>query len=322
MSGFRLATVCGLAITLAMGGAPRSVVAQSAQQRSAFCVAAGGIASACAAGAVAVRQAAAQIGLMASPGAEIPGEGSTLGRRLGGMPRVAAWVRGGVQSVGLPKQDQPTSPEDESSLAPAFQLGLGLGLFDGFQLLPTVGGLLSLDVVAHASFLSLGGKSGFGDRVDVVSVGARVGLLRESFTLPGVSVSAARRISGSYRVGDIAAGDSIEVLGDPSYTSVRVTVSKDLFAFGVLAGVGWDDFSADTQIIANDALGGAVLAEGGLDDSRTLYFASVTKQLGVLAWMTLEGGWARGFGPVGGYRGGFDPGGSTVFGSVALLLKL
>jgi hypothetical protein len=259
---------------------------------------------------------------MAGPGAEIPGEGSTLGRRLGGMPRVAAWVRGGVQQVGVPDQARPNGSDDLSSWTPSLQAGLGLGVFDGIQLLPTVGGFLSVDVIGNASFLFLGGRSGFADRVDVVSFGARVGLLRESFTLPGVSVSVARRLSGNVRVGDVAAGDSIEVIADPSVTALRVTVSKDLYAFGVLAGMGWDDFSSDTQLIVADALGGAVLAEGGLDGHRTLYFASLTRQLGILAWITVEGGWARGFDPVAGYSGGFDSSRSSLYGSASLLLKL
>lgn len=296
--------------------------AQSAGERAAACAAVGGIASSCAAAGVAVRHAVAQVGLMASPGAEIPGEGSTLGRRLGGMPRVAAWVRGGLQPVHVPDQAEPNGPGAASSWAPSVQGGLGLGVFDGFQILPTVGGFLSVDVVGHASFLFLGGRSGFLDRVDVLSFGARVGLLRESFTLPGVSVSLARRLSGNLHVGDIAAGDSVEVVADPSVTALRVTVSKDLYAFGALVGVGWDDFSAGTQWVVRDASGGAVLSGGGLDDRRTLYFASVTKQLGILAWMTLEGGWATGFEPLAGYSGGFDPSGSALFGSVAVLLKL
>lgn len=299
-----------------------SVAAQTPAERSASCASAGGDAAACAAGVVAARQVAAQIGLMASPGSEIPGEGSTLGRRLGGMPRVAAWVRGGMNPFGYPAPADPNDAEDASTWTPSLQIGLGLGLFDGFQLLPTMGGFLSLDVVGQASFLYLSEGAGFADHVNVYSLAARVGLLRESFTLPGVTVSLARRFSGVAELGSVAGGDQLELLADPSVNSLRVTVSKDLFAFGVLAGVGWDGFSSDTALRVTDGASGSALSQGDIEASRKLYFASVTKQLGILAWLTIEGGWAGGLDPVTGYSGGFDPEGSTLFGSVSILLKL
>lgn len=298
------------------------LTAQTPEERSAACVGVGGDAVGCGAAAVSASRILTHVALMASPGAEIPGEGSTLGRRLGGMPRVAAWVRGAVQPFGLPDRADPAGDEETSAWSPTLQAGLGLGVFDGFRLLPTVGGFLSLDLVGHASFLFLPGGDGFADRVDVLSFGARLGLLQESFTLPGVSLSLTRRLSGDVEFGDMGAGDAFEVLVDPSVTSVRLTVSKDLFALGVLAGVGWDDASGDTQLGVPDGVGGAFLTEDGLDMQRTVYFGSVTKQLGILAWLTIEGGWGEGFDPIAGYSGGFDPSESSLFGSASLLLKL
>lgn len=303
--------------------APFGTAAQTADSLAVRCAVAGGDIATCAAAAVGARAVVARVGLMAGPGAEIPGEGSTLGRRLGGMPRMAAWVRGGVQSVGVPDPADRTNPGESSSWTPAVQAGLGFGVFDGFRVLPTVGGLLSLDVVGHASFLFLSDGSGFDGRVDVLSFGARVGILQESFTLPGVSVSLARRFSGDLRWGDSAAGDAVEVGLDPSVTSLRITASKDLFAFGVLAGLGWDDFSSNADMRVWDGLGGVATASGSIDGRRRVYFASLSRQLGILAWLTVEGGWADGFDPVGGYTGtGFNPESSSLFGSVSVLLKL
>ena len=302
---------------------PSAATSQTAEDLSATCGAAGGDAAMCAAAAVGARAVVARVGLMAGPGSEIPGEGSTLGRRLGGMPRIAAWVRGGLQPVGVPDPTDPNGPQEASSWTPQLQAGLGFGVFDGFRLLPTVGGFLSLDVMGHASFLFLSDASGFDGRVDVWSFGARVGILRESFTLPGVSVSVARRFSGDVRLGDSGVGDPTEVLLDPSVTSVRATASKDLFAFGVLVGFGWDDFSSRADLRVADGLGGVASATGSIDGLRRLYFASVSSQLGVLAWLTVEGGWADGFDPVAGYTGtGFDPQSRSLFGSVSILLKL
>lgn len=311
----------GLVLALSAVWAP-ALAAQSPAERAASCVSAGGDPALCAAGVVSARQVAGQIGLMAGPGSEIPGEGSTLGRRLGGMPRVAAWVRAGIHPFGVPAPVDPNGPDDQSTWTPSVQAGLGLGVFDGFQLLPTVGGVLSLDVVGQASFLFLSGGSDFDGHASVVSVGGRVGLLRESFTLPGVSVSVVQRFSGVVGLGETTGGDAVELLTDPSVRSLRVTVSKDLFALGVLAGVGWDDIASDTALRVSDGGAGSALSDGSLDASRKLYFVSVTKQLGVLTWMTVEGGWATGFDTLAGYTGGFDPEGSTRFVSVSLLLKL
>lgn len=314
-------TLLALYVAWSAAWAP-ALTAQTPAERAATCVSAGGDPALCAAGVVSARQVAGQIGLMSGPGSEIPGEGSTLGRRLGGMPRIAAWVRTGVYPFSVPAPGDPTGSEDQSTWTPAVQAGLGFGVFEGFQLLPTVGGLLSLDVVGDASFLFLSGGSGFDGRATVLSVAGRIGLLRESFTLPGVSVSVARRFSSVVGLGDTAAGDAVGLLADPSVTSLRVTVSKDLFALGVMAGLGWDDFSSSTALRVSDGGTGSMFSDGSLEASRTLYFASVTKQLGVLAWMTVEGGWATGFDALTGYSGGFDPDGSTRYVSAALLLKL
>jgi hypothetical protein len=311
---------CALAAVLCL---PAGLLAQSPETLASTCATAGGDPATCAAAAVAAQAVVGHVGLLAGQGSELPGEGSTLGRRLGGMPRVAAWVRGGARPVGVPDPSDPNGSDEASAWTPNVQAGLGLGLFDGFHLMPTVGGFLSLDVFGQASFLFFSDGSGFGGRVSVYSVGARVGILQESFTLPGVSVSASRRFSGEARLGDSAAGDPLEVLVDPAVTSIRATVSKDLFAFGVLAGLGWDDMSADTELRVTDGTTGVVPVSGSLDGTRRLYFASITKQLGILAWVTLEGGWADGLDPVAGYAGtGYDPETGSMFGSLTLLLKL
>lgn len=318
----RLSRAAGWAL-VASAWLPVGAAGQAADTLSARCAAAGGDPATCAAAAVSARAVVGHVGLLAGQGSEIPGEGSTLGRRLGGMPRVAAWVRGGVQPVGVPDPPDPNGSDDASAWTPNLQAGLALGLFDGFRLLPTVGGLLSVDVFGHASFLFLSDGSGFDGSARVIAVGGRVGILRESFTLPGVSVSVSRRFSGDVRLGDSASGDPLEVLVDPALTSIRATVSKDLFAIGVLAGMGWDMYSADTRLRVTDGTTGVVPLSGSLDGTRRLYFGSVTRQLGILAWVTVEGGWAEGFDPVSGYAGtGHDPQEGTLFGSVTLLLKL
>jgi hypothetical protein len=267
------------------------------------------------------RDLAADVGLLAGPGSDVPGQVSALGRRLGGTPRFALSLRAGGHSVTVPDLGGGAAGE-RSAFVPAVHAGLGLGLFDGFALLPTVGGVLALDLMGQASFLFFPGSQGFDGRVDVFSVGARVGLLRESFTLPGVTLSLSRRFSGSLRLGDTGAGDAGQALIDPAVNSVRATVGKDLFAFGVLAGVGWDDFSSRIDVRVSDGAGGLTDGGGRVEGSRRLYFLGFSKQIGVLSWISAEAGWARGFDPVS-LGGASSPDrGSTLFGSLALLFKL
>jgi hypothetical protein len=198
-----------------------------------------GLAETCREGALALQAGHAAVGVVAAGGAQITGAASTLGRRFGGMPRLSLGLRGGVAFVGTPDVERGLTSGGGSSPAFATQLTLAAGLLDGFSLAPTVGGILSLDAFATASALFLPGARGFDGSVGAWGVGLSLGVLRESFTLPGVTVSLARRNVGEVRLGDRAAGDRLQVDLDPAVTSARALVGKDLLALGVLAGVGW-----------------------------------------------------------------------------------
>jgi hypothetical protein len=301
--------------------APGGGSAQTAEALAGRCAAAGGDATLCARAAGAGRDLAAYVGVLAGPGAELSGQASTLGRRLGGTPRFAAALRAGGVSVTTPSLASPTGA-DASSFVPSAQATLALGLFDGIQLLPTVGGLLSFDVIGSASFLFFSDSDGFDGRAQVYSVGARVGILRESFTLPAVTVSASRRFAGQAQLGDVGASDQAQVRLDPTVTSLRATVGKDLFAFGLLAGVGWDDVSSETTARAGNGVGGFTAHTATLEGSRWSYFGGLSKQVGVLAWISAEVGWTHGFDPVSAGAGASPDVGRTFFGSAALVLKL
>jgi len=312
-----------LASGFVFGSAPARLVAQSAQTLATTCQAqAGGDPTMCARAVGAGRDLAGDIALLAGSGGEIPGQASTLGRRIGGSPRFAPWIRAAVQQVVVGDLTAAAASAEPSFLVPSLQGGLGLGLFDGLNLLPTVGGFLSLDVVGQASFLFFPSGKGFDGRVDALSIGARVGILRESFTLPGVTLSVSRRLSGSLQLGDTGAGDAGEVALDPGITSLRATVGKDLFAFGVLLGVGWDDFSAETTVRVTDGAAGFASASSSIDASRRLYFLGLSRQLGVLSWISLEAGWAQGLDPVAIGTSASPDRGSVLFGSLSLLFKI
>ena len=125
-------------------------------------------------------------------GAELSGSSSTIGRRLGRSPRISMDLRFRLARFGMPDMlDGGTGVAAENSVMVYGLTGsITVGLLDGFSVAPTVGGMLALDLLASGSLLFLGESDGFVDNGGVLSVGGRLGILRESFTLPGVTVSA------------------------------------------------------------------------------------------------------------------------------------
>ena len=315
----RHACLLGLALVV---WAPGELGAQTAQELASQCETAGGDASQCARSAGAARDLVGYIGLLAGPGAALSGQSSTLGMRLGGTPRFAVSIRASGVSVVVPDLSDGMGVAERSDFVPAAEATLALGVFEGFGVLPTVGGILSLDLVGSGSFLVFP-DVGFDGRLTVVSVGARVGVLRESFTLPAVTVSVMQRFAGELTL-ESTQGTAFSWLGvDPSaMTSLRATVGKDLFAFGIMAGVGWDDFSSLATVRTLTTLGTPLIATGSVDASRRTYFGGLSKQLGVLSWFSAELGWVQGFDPVTGGGAASPDTGRTWYGSVALVLKL
>jgi hypothetical protein len=282
----------------------------------------GGEATPCVLAAAAARDLQADVGLLVGAGSEVPGQGSALGRRLGGMPRLAPFVRVGGHAVRASEFADASGASDETPFVPALSAGMGLGIFDGFRLLPTVGGFLSIDLVGQGSVAFFPEAEGFGGRLDALSLGARVGILRESFTLPGVTFSYMRRLGGALRYGDVASGDAAEVEVDPTVDSWRAVISKDLFAFGLLAGLGWDDVSAEATLRVSNGAGAFVSDAAEVGGRRRTYFLGLSRQLGVLSWLSAELGWVKPEGPVSA-AGASSPGrGRTYYGSLAVLVKL
>lgn len=279
----------------------------------------------CREGALAVQAAQGGIGLLAAGGAQVPGASSTIGRRFGGTPRFSGSLRGGLARVSLPDVRSSGGPpfRGRTFTGVGAQASLALGLLDGFSLVPTVGGVLSLDVFGTLGFMILPEGHGFRDNPVTWGVGANVGILRESFTMPGVTVSVARRGVEAVRLGDRDAGDAMEIRVDPSITSLRGVVGKDLLAVGVLGGVGWDRYRSDPTLQVTDPGGSVGVATGdGFTSDRVLFFGGVSLSL-LLLQLSTEIGWARGFEDVPGWPArGHDPGSGSLFLSAAARLTL
>jgi len=313
-----------LLIALAGLALPASAGAQDVESLADACVAGGGEVVRCTELAVTARALQGHLGLSTGLGSEVAGSAGTLGRRLGATPRIALEARAAFAHLALPDLADPGSePSREATfVVPSIRGGITAGVFDGFSLLPTVGGFLSLDLLAHGSVVFLPTSEGFDGKASALTLGARLGILRESFTLPGVSVSFSRRMLGSVAYGSAEGPGGGEVEVDPSVTSVRATVGKDLLAVGLLLGMGWDHYSGSATIRA--ATDGGIVSEGtsSFTSSRRLYFAGAAWNFLVLQ-LSAEAGWAGGFGAVTGYRGApFDPTGGNFYGSMAFRLTI
>jgi hypothetical protein len=256
------------------------------------------------------------IGLATTQGSPVPGSSSTLGRRLGSSPRIAMSLRGSLTRVHMPDARTGQSPSPDLGLTvPAIEGGLALGVLDGVSLLPTVGGFFSLDLIASVGAAALSDDDGFDESVQWFGYGARLGLLRESFTLPGVSASLARRHLTNVGWGDTE--DDAAVAADATVMSFRATVGKDFLAFGILGGWGWERYGGESTIAVRSAnpLQPARADSDDYSSDRTLFFGGLSYTFLVLQ-LAAEGGFATGWSDVPSQTD-YDPTAGTIFGSLS-----
>jgi len=199
------------------------------------------------------------IGLMGSAGGPIPVSPSTAGLRFGSTPRIiadAGLIAASFSHPDLASLRSGGVISDKRSNLVGARAAVVVGVFNGFSPLPTVGGFLSMDAVAGVSLLRLPGGGAFSGGGSLYGAGVRVGLLRESFTLPGVTLSAMHYRGGDIRYGDLdGSGSAVEF--SPRITSFRTTVGKDLLALGVSGGMGRDQYRGQGSISAYSPAGGA-----------------------------------------------------------------
>jgi len=238
----------------------------------------------------------ARVGLGFTGGNPVPGTGSTLGRRIRRVPRVSVAARITGVDTDLPPISSIGSSNEVGFFLPTFNVDAAVGILNGMSLAPTVGGFGSADLLLSYGRSSLPGDDGFEDSPSSWGVGARVGILRESFVVPGVSVSAMYRRIGDIDFGDRALErrDAFFGLSDNSVLSLRGTVGKRLLMLGATAGVGYDKYKSDVEIVLENPDDGDVysLNERVKTDRTTLF--------GNLSWSMLilhisgEVGWQSG----------------------------
>lgn len=279
----------------------------------------------CAVALQALASGAAQVGIVAAGGNPVPGVEGTRGLTLGIIPRTSLSLRVSTGRVRLPDLDR---PEAQRTVAPfALKAGLATHPFEGVR------GLSALDVLLEGGVLT--GTGDGGRTAAVLGAGARLGLLRETFTAPGVALSGMFRHVGPVHLGQgcvnvpgCGVGPDGEVNFGVNDFSARLTVGKRVGPVGLLGGAGWDRFSTTHGFIGYQGTGGFEPTSGTVavdrHDSRWSAFANLSYGLTVGS-LVAEAGWMSGGDAVAGYTppsGGYDPGQGTFFGSIALRVQL
>lgn len=185
--------------------------------------------------------------LAAAGGNPVAGTGSTVGLRTGSSPRVSLVARASGVVAETPRILDQAATGDRRFFLPGLGLDATVGLLEGLTLAPTVGGVLSLDALAGMALVPLPGD--FLERGNLSwALGGRLGLLRESFTLPGVSVSLMYRRLGRVTFGDprLVTSDGF-FQGGLSALSLRAAASKHIYVVDVTAGLGLDRVHSDTR---------------------------------------------------------------------------
>ena len=231
----------------------------------------------------------------AEGGNPLPGTASTLGMRLTSMPR---WSVAGRLTLGwasAPDLANRGGANTQQVIPAAFGVDGTVGVLPGWNPLPTVGGLASVDLLYGASIVpllaadELGGLGGWS-----WGAGARLGLLRESFTLPGVSISGMFRQLRDMQIGD----DDLEntdayINGNVNVLSLRAAASKSILLLNLAGGVGWDRIAGDLDFGYDSGAGATHLTAEGAVMERLTVFGEVSYTLMVLNFV-LGAGWQEG----------------------------
>jgi hypothetical protein len=284
-----------------------------------------------------------QLGVLVAGGNPTLGAASTQGLRFGRVPRISASLKLNASFVRVPdivaagsSGAAPVGTFD--AVAPALAGALSVGVLPGFTLAPGFAGLGSVDLLGSATWLPFrafdieglrGSDVGYG-------LGARFGILRESFSVPGVSVSVMRHHLPRLGFGEpcdpehLAADDprcdapssAGALAADLTNWSTRAVASKRLVGFGLTGGIGYDHYASDLAYAFRHD--GQSFASGDvrLKQDRWSAFGNLSYTL-LIATLGLEAGWQQGSGAVPGYdaaSSSFDPKRGHWFGSAGVRL--
>ncbi|MGH7459110.1 MAG: hypothetical protein ACREKN_08555 [Longimicrobiaceae bacterium] len=301
-----------------------------------------------------------RLGMLIAVGNPALGSTGASGLRLGVIPRLGAtaklnliFVR--VPDVLLEQADGGVQDLNESLGIPLPAVGgdLSVGVFSGINVAPTIGGIGAVDLLGSLTWIPFSALDveGFDEETPdfAYGVGARIGLLGESFTAPGIAVSIMYRRLDQVGFGDICPdeqgapqegvgecandnGDLGEFSFDLTDWSTRATIGKRFLGLGLLAGVGYDRYSSRIDYGFRGNRGDLGLTgaptyrqlDVDLSSERLSAFANLSYTL-LFGSIALEAGWQQGSDPIEGFQesfSDFDPGQGAWFGSLGLRLAI
>jgi hypothetical protein len=311
----------------------------------------------------AVTSAQPQLGILLAAGNPLLGAGRAGGGfRIGILPQASVSAKLNLVLPDLRSAGSGAEPMAGrlNAVAPAISGTAMLGIFPGVSLAPMLAGIGSLDLLAQATYLPFRtlGTAGFEERSPELAYGAgvRVGILRESFLLPGVAVSAMYGRLGDAGFGNVcpgtaqttstnasqgytleqgsctgsgdgrADGDAGEFSFNLDNISLRAIVSKRVLLLGLAAGVGYDRWESDISFGFRAPRDPRFFRASGLELSsrRWSAFANGVLSLPFVA-LAAEAGWLEGGAALAGFdpsRSGFDPRSGLWFGSLGVRLSL
>jgi hypothetical protein len=204
-----------------------------------------------------------ELGMALAGGNPVLGTASPIGTKFRFIPRI--FLGGRINFVWAAIPDVLDYPGDPTAAlatrefsVPMPQLDLSVGLFDGWRLGSTLSGLGSVEILGSLGAMILPAGEGFVNDATGLGLGARIGLIRESFTAPGLSLSGEYQWTGRIRHGHVADGDDAQFSMDLSATSFRLGLSKSFVAIGLALTVGWDHYQSDVDLGVADVDGALV----------------------------------------------------------------
>jgi hypothetical protein len=206
-----------------------------------------------------------ELGMVLAGGNPVLGTASPLGTKFRFIPRFNFGGRISIVWAEIPDLlDYPGDIADpvgrRSFSVPVAQLDLSVGVYDGLRLGTTLGGLASVELLGSLGAVMLPDDDGFRDNATGVGLGARVGILRESFTAPGISISGMYKWHGRVEYGDTAQGDAGSFAIDMKTLSLRAGLSKSFVALGLALTLAYDSYWSNVGFVVNPPPAGPPLA--------------------------------------------------------------
>jgi len=174
----------------------------------------------------------------------------------GGFGHVYASIRVNATRVVLPDLNYDGSTTTvgagDKLFFPSPIIETAVGLFGGIR-----HGLLALDFLGSAQLIPTKQIDNFsvvstarhiGSVALGLGFGARVGVVRETGAIPGVTLSVMRRDIPELRYGDLGAGANLSFATNLKATNLRAVATKGFGIARLAGGIGWDRYTGHAEV--------------------------------------------------------------------------